>query len=195
MPPIGNPDGATSRAQVPAPRSATSSDRRHGSGCGANAANITRRSRARRPSFAGELGRLVTCFVSAHAAPVVAEEARPCSTLVGLTPIPAFSHFQSPDRRSTAKMLTKDEARRIAANVAKLPELFAEGVMPTQQSRRCRVSRRCVRTASCGCRTGAHMDLREQVGCLVRRTSIASFAGVAHKQRSLAICYVRSDVG
>jgi hypothetical protein len=57
--------------------------------------------------------------------PWTVEETQPCFIVRDANQQAlAFVYFEDePGRRATASLLTRDEARRIAANIAKLPEL------------------------------------------------------------------------
>jgi hypothetical protein len=76
----------------------------------------TRRTRPKSPRRSG-----APCFPR----PWTVEETQPCFIVRDANEQAlAFVYCEDePGRRATGKLLTKDEARRIAANIAKLPEL------------------------------------------------------------------------
>jgi hypothetical protein len=85
-------------------RSRSYSEQRLGYGCGANAANITRRWPARSPSSYGGRMRRATDCVLAYAVPPAAGKARRCSGQAGLVIMSASIHSRLPNRSNVFRL-------------------------------------------------------------------------------------------
>ena len=104
------------------------------------------RSRRARLSVAGTASTLTRTSASARRFPPPwsVDETAPCFTRDANKQALAFVYCEDePGRRATAKLLTRDEARRIAVNIAKLP------VLPRKPQRPCSGVRRSVLRAQC----------------------------------------------
>ena len=81
---------------------------------------------------------------------------------------------RKPGRRSAAKLLTRDEARRIAANIAKLPELPAPKLLGARESSLIPLSAKGPPRPLLACRCARQLPLLARlIGAVLRLTADA----------------------
>ena len=94
----------------------------------------------------------------------------------------AYVYYEEePGRRSAAKLLTKDEARRIAANVAKLPSLLSR---PSPDHEKLFVLSENVRTYT---EQNVSDSLRSNIGNALQNARRVVFLGFGFHQQNMAL--------